>query len=123
MPSGSASFVDTVKQGEGDSGLSTPWQVELRAPANFSTSQADVGASAVQIITSPLSGRYTVLVKNLSTSASPVFLGNSSGVLTTTGFELAPGEGVEIDLSAGGDAVWAITASGTQRVCWIQVGA
>lgn len=97
-------------------------ETPIKPLVNYQTNQANVGTTAVQIVGSPLTGRKSVLVKNLSDSTKVVFIGNSSSVTTSNGYELAAGEGITIEIDDTGDAIWAIAASGTQRVCWLEIG-
>lgn len=98
-------------------------ETPIKSLQTWSTNQTNVPATgAVQIAGSPLAERKTVLVKNLSTSSKVVYIGTSSAVTASSGYELAAGEAVALDLDPNGTGIWAISASGTQRVCWLQIG-
>lgn len=97
-------------------------ETPIKALQAWQTNQSNVGITAVQIVGSPLTNRKTVLVKNLSTSTKVVYIGTSSAVTASNGYELAAGEGVELDLDPTGTGIWAISASGTQRVAWLEIG-
>lgn len=47
-----------------------------------------------------------------------VYIGNSAGVTTLTGFQLSASETLSLPVD-NTDDVWAISASGTQRLDWI----
>lgn len=89
---------------------------------NWSASQSNVGTSAVQIVDTVIADRKSVLVKNMSNSDENIFIGTSNSVTSSDGYELVPGEAVEIVLKPTSNEIWAISASGTQRACWVQVG-
>ncbi|HUR55393.1 MAG TPA: hypothetical protein VMZ71_14765 [Gemmataceae bacterium] len=61
------------------------------------TGQQDVTLVATQVAASPLAGRFAFRLKNLTTSARPLFYGFSGSLTTANGDELAAGESVEFD--------------------------
>lgn len=75
-----------------------------------------VATTATLIYTAPLAGNSRVLVRN--PSAVSVYVG-PAGVLTTTGFEIAAGDSLGINLSYG-DALYGVVAAATQVVYTIQ---
>lgn len=97
-------------------------EVGIKPLTAFSTNQANVPTTAVQLVTAPLTDRKTVVVKNRSDSSKVIYIGNSSAVTASSGYELAAGEGIELDLAPGGQGIWAISAAGTQRATWLQIG-
>lgn len=75
-----------------------------------------VGTTATLIFTAPLAGNSRVLIRN--PSAVSVYVG-PSGVTTATGFEIAAGDSIGINLSYG-DTIYGVVAASTQTVYWIQ---
>ena len=75
-----------------------------------------VATTATLIYTAPIAGTGRVLVRN--PSAVSVYVG-SAAVLTTTGFEIAAGDSLAINLSYG-DTLYGIVAAATQVVYTIQ---
>ena len=64
----------------------------------FQTSQYSVGVSAVQITLSPLSTRKSIGLKAVCGTGTAIFIGNSSGVTTSTGYPLFNGDTLQMDL-------------------------
>lgn len=75
-----------------------------------------VATTATLIYTAPLAGNSRVLIRN--PSAVSVYVG-PSGVTTATGFEIAAGDSLGINLSYG-DTIYGVVAAATQTVYWIQ---
>lgn len=92
----------------------------IRALTNFDMNQANVGTSAVQIVGSPLSGRKTVAIKALAGNNAKVYVGKS-GVTTGSGWELNSSEVLILEIDDAAAGLYAISVSGTQRVCWAEV--
>lgn len=86
------------------------------ADATLAYSRVTVATTATLIFTAPLSGMARVLVRN--PSAVSVYVGDVS-VLTTTGFEIAAGDAVGINLDSG-DKLYGIVAAATQVVYTIR---
>ena len=80
--------------------------------ANFAPSQVSVAATATLIVAAR-SGRLTITVTNMSTTA--VYLGGTSGVTTGTGLLLPGTVGATITLAYSG-ALYGIVATGTENV-------
>lgn len=80
-------------------------------PAAVTTSHVTCAATATLVYTAPLAGVGRVLVRNTSADTS-IFLG-ASDVTTATGFDLAFGAAVGINLGYG-DTLYCRVASGTQ---------
>lgn len=72
--------------------------VDLVSSARGQTSQQDVTVAAAPIAAVPLVGRRTLRLKNLSSSARPMFYGFTAGVSSTNGDELAGGESIDLDI-------------------------
>lgn len=51
----------------------------------------------------------------------PIFVGGPD-VTTTWGYQLAPGEGLSLDLLASDNGIWGVTSSGSALVHRIQRG-
>ncbi len=77
----------------------------------FQTSQYIIGTSAVQVTVTPLTGRKSISLK----SAGVIYVGNSSGVTTSTGFLLNSGEAVSMDLD-GSHVIYAISSGSGQKL-------
>jgi hypothetical protein len=97
-----------------------PVDVDIEALTVFSTNQANVTTTASQLAGSPLASRKTVSIKALASNAEPVYLGASNAVTSGNGYELSPGDSVDVELGPGAN-LWAIAALGTQRVCWMEI--
>lgn len=97
--------------------------VALISATGGSTGQLDVALTVQQVpLTFP--GRTSVRLKNLSSSARPLFYGFSLGLTIGNGDELAVGEAIELDLSTVG-ALYVICASiggAGVRCSWTEIG-
>lgn len=80
------------------------------------TGRVTVATTATLIFTAPLAGNSRVLIRN--PTAVSVYVGGS-GVTTATGFEIAAGDSLGINLSYG-DAIYGVVAASTQVVYTIQ---
>jgi hypothetical protein len=81
--------------------------------ASWQSSQWDVTASTVQIVTAPLTNRKTVSLKAScfvdGTGLSDIiYLGPSSGLTNANGYALRNGETIDLDLNATG-TLYALT--------------
>ncbi len=81
----------------------------------FQTSQYTVGTSAVQLTSTPLTGRKSVSIKAKCTSTNIIYVGNSSGVTTANGYALNNGDAINIDLD-GSNTVYAISNAAAQTL-------
>lgn len=81
------------------------------------TARISVGTSAALLAADADSG--AALIRNRGTGA--VYLGDAS-VTSATGFQVDPGETIPMDLYPG-DALYAISASGSNSVHVLRVGA
>src|SRR5271166_4671363 len=84
--------------------------VELEGLPSFQTSVYMVGTSAVQITPTPLTNRSSIGFKAICSTNQMIFIGNSSGVLSTTGYPLFNGDSLQMDLT-GSHQVWAIASA------------
>jgi hypothetical protein len=84
-------------------------------------SRVTVATTATRLDTSTAGNmaRSSVLVRNRGAAA--VDLGGS-GVTSGAGFQLDPGEAVDVDIVASDSGLYGIAASGTVRCDVIQVG-
>lgn len=63
---------------------------------------------------------HKVSVRNLSTSAESIFVATNEGG-AATGFELAPGDTLDIEIDNSGK-IWAIAPdAGSNTLCWMAV--
>lgn len=96
--------------------------VNLQGLIQFKTSQTTVGTSAVQLDASPLTTRSSVSIKAVTTTTSDIiYIGNSSGVISSTGYPLFGGDSVQIDITSA-QAIWAIGSSAGQTAFLLEAG-
>lgn len=82
--------------------------------------QVSVGTTETELTgaqTDTVAGQSLVAINK---GAASVFLGGT-GVTTTTGFELAAGESVNVDVNQG-EKLFGIVATGTQTVHVLRIG-
>lgn len=87
----------------------------------FQTSQYTVGTSAVQLTVTPLTNRSSMSIKAVTTGTNIVYVGNSSGVTTSTGYALFDGDSLQLDLQPT-QAVWVIASAAAQTVYVMEIG-
>ncbi len=117
------SWPATVDTNSGNKSASTPRVViatdqpelpaAIVAPTSQLIGQIDVTASATQLLSTPLTGRKTLVVKNFDTAAS-VYINTSNSVSSTTGQKIGPGE--TWIRPWGSTATWLISSTGTVRI-------
>lgn len=88
---------------------------------SFQTSQYTVGTSAVQLTVTPLTNRSSMSMKAVCTSNNYVYIGNSSGVTTSTGYILFNGDSLQLDLTPA-HVVYAIASAAAQTVYVLEIG-
>lgn len=89
--------------------------------ASFQTSQYTIGTSAVQLTVTPLTGRTSMSIKAITTGNNIVYVGNSSGVTTSTGYPLFNGDSLQLDLT-GAHVVYAIASAAAQTLAVLEIG-
>lgn len=96
--------------------------VDQNGLANIKTTQYTVGTSAVQLTPTPLTGRKSISIKAHTTSATElVYIGNTSGVTTSTGYPLFDGDSLQIDLTDASNLYVIGTLAG-QKVYVLELG-
>jgi len=96
--------------------------VTLAALPTFQTSQYTIGTSATQITPTPLANRGGVGFKALTTLPSiAIYIGNSSGVTSSTGYPLFNKDTLDMDLDSG-EPIWAISTAASQTLYVIEIG-
>lgn len=88
----------------------------------FQTSQYTVGTSAVQLTPTPLTNRSSMSIKaNTLSGSAIVYVGNSSGVTTSTGYALFSGDSLQLDLTPA-QQLWAISNQAGQLLYVMEIG-
>lgn len=97
--------------------------VDINPVITGNTGQQDVGLTALQVASSPLAGRKSLRLKNLTSSARPLFYGFSGSVSTASGDELAAGESVEFDADEFVTVYVLTTSTGGAgvRIAWAEI--
>lgn len=90
---------------------------EIGAGTTFTTFQVSVASTATQINTVGDTVNRLYAVENLGTS--PVYIGASNSVTTSSGFAVYPRDTFQITLTSAGE-LWAITESGNVQVSVIK---
>lgn len=88
----------------------------------FLARQLAVNGSAVRLDSTGFDGRYAISVKALAANGGKVYVGASSAVTTTDGYELDKSASLDLGLSTRA-SVWAIGSAAGQRVSVLEVGA
>ncbi len=90
------------------------------ATSSTTVAQIDIAITATQILASPLTGRKTVVINNHDTT-NPVYLGFSSGVVSTNGFKIAAGYVQEFPFDASVSTIYLISTGGTVRISYMEL--
>lgn len=93
-------------------------EVQIEPTSSLRYGRTTVAATATRIITSTDPFTRAVALKAASTNSEAIYIGDSS-VSTATGFPLAAGEAVTLDVNNRESILYAISASGGQSVAWI----
>lgn len=121
---GAGNFV-TVTAGalnvSGSSTVSGTVNTNLNGLAAFQTSQYTIGTSAVQLTITPLTNRSSMSIKVVTTGNNAIYIGNSSGVTTSTGYPLFNGDSLQLDLKTT-QVVYAISSVAAQTAFVIELG-
>lgn len=94
--------------------------VEIQPPSTWQTNQVIVTSTTALLIPAVLFDRKSLLVKNWS-NTTDVYIGESAGLTSGTGYPLSARDALAIDLAAG-SAIYAVTASGTADIRIVQAG-
>lgn len=87
----------------------------------FQTSQYTVGTSSVQLTVTPLTNRSSMSMKAVCTTNNYIYIGNSSGVTTSTGYILFNGDSLQLDLTPA-QAAYAIASAAAQTLYVLEIG-
>lgn len=88
---------------------------------SFQTSQYTIGTSSVQLTSTPLTNRSSMSMKAVCTANNYVYIGNSSGVTTSTGYILFNGDSLQLDLTPA-HVIYAIASAASQTVYVLEIG-
>lgn len=97
--------------------------VDLKALDSWSVKQLNVGISAIQVASSPLSGRKTIALKAICTTGNSIYIGPTSAVDisgSNGGFPLANGETIELDLDSTA-TIYAIASAASQTLAYTEI--
>lgn len=95
--------------------------VNINGLTEFQTSQYTINTSAIQLASTPLVNRSGISIKAHNTTNAIVYIGNSAGVTTSTGYALFDGDSVSLDLT-GASQIWAIGSSPGQIIYVMEIG-
>jgi hypothetical protein len=79
--------------------------------------QVSVGTSAVQLTTAIRTLLRGVTIKSIAGNSGKVYVGNTSAVTTSTGYELSAGNSA-IFPTKDPQHLWIISDTASQMVCW-----
>lgn len=87
---------------------------------SFVAGQTSVGVSAVQVQSSSQVCRHGVQVKANMGNTGIIYVGHSSGVTTSNGYELGPGESVFVPID-NVNKVYVISDTASQGISWLAI--
>lgn len=101
--------------------ITGPIDTIIQGLATFQTSQYTVGTSAVQLTSTPLPNRSSLSIKAvISSSTDFIYIGNSPGVTTASGYPLSNGESIQLDLTTF-QVIYAIGSTSSLKVCVLEI--
>jgi len=89
--------------------------IGISVPSSFKTNRVSVTTSAAQMDSSGFTCQYGVNIKALATNTQLIYFGNTSGVSSTSGYGLDPGEEVFLKVN-NTNTIYSISGSGTQAL-------
>lgn len=94
----------------------------IKALTSFKCTQVTVTTSAVQVASTALTNRKSVSLKALTSNGASrsIFIGTTSAVTTSTGYELASGDSIDMEIDDT-VAIWAIANAGTNILCVAEI--
>ena len=93
-------------------------EVQIEPASGLRYGQTSIPAVATLVVTSTDPYTRAVAVKAKTANTQKVYIGDSA-VSAATGFELGAGESLTVDVNNRDIPIYAISASGTQAVCWM----
>lgn len=93
-------------------------ETPIESLSSIVVNQSNVTTTAALIIT-PTANRRSVSIRALLSNGQKVYIGGTGAVTSGNGYELGAGAAVDMDLDDG-QAIYMISNSGTQRVCWVE---
>lgn len=99
--------------------VSVPGDVPIEALSSIKATQATIATTATQITTSPLAGRKSVTIKLKTSATQKVYIGHDNTVTTSTGYELAAGEAIDMEIDAS-STIYGIADTSSQTVCILE---
>lgn len=91
----------------------------IKALTSIKATQQTIATTATQITTSPLASRRSISIKLKASATQKVYIGETSGVTTSTGYELNAGDSVDIEVD-GTSTIYAIADTSSQVVCILE---
>ncbi len=98
-----------------------PQLVGISPLPTWQANQFTVGLSAVQVASSPLSGRKSVLLKAITSTNKTIYVKQLNTVSPTNGFPMGNGEWLELELNETA-ALWAIADAAGQTLSVVELG-
>lgn len=112
---------DSVVVGPVTAVITGPVDVIIDGLNTFQTSQYTIGTSAVQLTPVPLVNRSSISIKAvIPTFTDVVYIGNSPGVTSSTGYPLTNGDSLQMDLKPS-QVIYAIGTTSGLKVCVLEI--
>lgn len=87
---------------------------------SFQTSQYIVGTSVIQIAPVSLPNRSSISFRVEADPGTPVYIGNSAGVSSTSGYPLYDGDTLALDLTPS-DTIYAVSTTAGQVLAVLEL--
>lgn len=89
--------------------------IGISVPSTFKTNKVSVTTSAAQMDSSGFTCQNGINLKALATNTQLIYFGNTSGVSSTSGYGLDPGEEIFLKIN-NTNKIYTVSGSGTQAV-------
>lgn len=122
-PSGVYGLIGRGTSGGFDVGI-VQHEVEtpIKALPSFKVTRTSMTGTAAPIVSAPLANRRSLSIRALCSGSALVYIGHNSSVTASTGYPLADGQAIDLDLDDTFTEIYGITSSGTQAVSVAEVG-
>lgn len=96
-------------------------ETPIKALPGFKVTRTSMTAVAAPIVSAPLANRRSLSIRAICSGSAIIYIGHNSSVTASTGYPLADGQAIDLDLDDTFTTIYGITSSGTQAVSVAEV--
>lgn len=97
-------------------------ETPIKALPSFKVTRTSMTGTAAPIVSAPLANRRSLSIRALCSGSALVYIGHNSSVTSSTGYPLADGQSIDLDLDDTFTTIYGIASTGTQAVSVAEVG-